>query len=97
VGRYALAPNAAQWLDHNTETSGQLSIPVITLHTTRDPVVPLFHEGLLAGKAASAGSTGNLLQRSVDRYGHCSFTPTEMLTALGDLTTWVETGITPAS
>lgn len=97
VGRYTLAQNASQWLSHNTEPSGQLSIPVITLHTLRDPVVPFFHETLLAAKAVSTGSTGNLLQRSVDRYGHCSFTPTEMLTALGDLATWVETGIKPTS
>lgn len=97
VQRYTLAPNASQWLNHNSEPSGQLSIPVLTLHTTRDPVVPFFHEGLLAANAAQAGSTANLLQRSVDRYGHCTFTGPEMLTALGDLATWVETGIKPAS
>lgn len=97
IGRYTLAPNAANWLEHNTEPSGSLGIPVVTLHTNRDPVVPTFHEAILAAKTAAAGSSGNLLQRTVDRYGHCTFTGAEMLTALGDLAVWVETGIKPAS
>jgi len=97
VHRFTLAPNASQWLVQNYEPSGALSIPVLTLHTTRDPVVPAFHETILGTLAATAGSSGNLLQRSVDRYGHCTFTGAEMLTALGDLASWVDTGVKPAN
>lgn len=97
VDRFTLAPNASQWLVQNYEPSGALSIPVLTLHTTRDPVVPAFHETILGTRAATAGSSGNLLQRSVDRYGHCTFTGAEMLTALGDLASWVDTGVKPTN
>ncbi len=97
VERFTLAPNASQWLEHNYEPTGELRIPVITLHTTRDPVVPIFHEGLLAAKAASTGAGANLLQRSVSRYGHCTFTLGEMTSALSDLATWIDTGVKPAN
>jgi pimeloyl-ACP methyl ester carboxylesterase len=96
VERFDLAANANAWLRHNYEPSGDLSIPVITLHTTRDPVVPFFHEGLLAAQVAQRGATANLMQRSFSRYGHCTFAIPEMLTALNDLATWVDTGVKPA-
>lgn len=63
----------------------------------RAPVEPILHEGLLGAKATSTGSTGHLLQRSFDRYGHCTFSVPEMLTALNDLSAWVDTGIKPAN
>lgn len=97
ISRFTLAANASQWLEHNYEPSGDLDIPVLTLHTTRDPVVPFFHEGMLASKAASTGSAANLAQRSVNRYGHCSFTLGEMTTALNDLAGWINTGVKPAN
>ena len=97
IGRYELAPNAAQWLQHTYEPSGSLSIPVLTLHTTRDPVVPFLHEALLAAKVATAQSSAFLLQRSMNRYGHCAFTPQETMTALNDLAGWVDSGIKPAN
>ena len=96
VERFTLASNAAQWLEHNYEPSGALSIPVLTLHTTRDPVVPFFHETIFGIKAAQSGSSASLLQRSVSRYGHCAFALPEMVAALGDLAGWVDSGIKPA-
>ena len=37
---------------------------MMTLHTMRDPVVPVFHEDLLAQVASGP----NLVRRSVDRF-----------------------------
>ena len=67
------------------QTSWQLSIPLVTLHTTGDPIVPFLHELLYAGKAAAAGATGFLEQRAVTRYGHCAFRQDELLGVFGDL------------
>ena len=97
IGRFTITPQAAQWTDQNYEPSGNLAIPVLTLHTSRDPVAPIFNETILAAKVASAGSSANLLQRTVSRYGHCTFAPSEIVTALSDLAGWVQTGIKPAS
>ena len=85
-------PDAANYLKKYYETTGDLRIPMLTIHTSRDPVVPIFHEALYAGRA---GATGNLVQRTITRYGHCTFTAAEMATAFRDLAGWVENGTRP--
>jgi pimeloyl-ACP methyl ester carboxylesterase len=97
VERFSLAANANAWLRNNYEPSGDLQVPVLTLHTTRDPVVPFFHEGLLAAQVQQRGAAANLLQRSISRYGHCSFAVPEMIASLNDLAQWVDTGVKPAA
>jgi pimeloyl-ACP methyl ester carboxylesterase len=62
-------------------TTGQLHRPLVTLHTTLDPVVPFRHELLYAGKVLLAGRSGNLITLPVPRYGHCHFTIDEVLGA----------------
>jgi pimeloyl-ACP methyl ester carboxylesterase len=68
------------------ETSGAITIPVSTLHTVGDPIIPVNQESGYAGKVAAQGATSLLTQRSVDRYGHCAFTGPEVLQAFGLLT-----------
>ena len=96
VARYQSTPDARAFLDHYYEPDGKLEIPLLTLHTTRDPVVPVFHEDLYRDKVASAGRSQFLLQRRVARYGHVNFSPAEIVAAFLDLSNWVETGQKPA-
>jgi hypothetical protein len=62
------------------ETSGAPTIPLVTLHTTGDEIIPFAHESLYGIKHAAA-----IAQIPVDRPGHCNFTPAEMLGALARL------------
>lgn len=96
IQRYVSAPDAERYLENYYEPSGKLKIPVLTMHTTADPDLPFFHEALFAARVAAAGSSDNLVQRSVDRFGHCNFTLAEHLAAFSDLLTWVHTGVRPA-
>ena len=52
---------------------------------TRDPVVPFFHEDLLAQVATGPW----LVQRNIDRYGHCNFTVGELMVNFDELVSWV--------
>ena len=94
--RFTATPDAAAYLQKYYEPDGRLSIPMITLHTTRDPIVPAWHEGIYAGRVHAAGRDGNLVQRSVDGFGHCTFSGLDQLRAFGDLVNWVEHGVVPA-
>ena len=67
------------------ETSGNLSIPLVTLHTTGDPVIPYWHTTRYHNKIMASGSTRFYEHIGVDRYGHCSFTPVEVLNAFNRL------------
>ena len=92
VARHAADPEARANVER-FQTSGQLAVPVVTLHTTGDPIVPFLHESLYADKAAAAGASELLQQRAVTRYGHCAFQQAELLGAFGDLVGRVEGSI----
>ena len=62
------------------ETTGHLTRPLVTLHTRGDEVIPFLHEPLYLAKVLLTGHSG-LLPLPVARYGHCNFTPNELLTA----------------
>jgi pimeloyl-ACP methyl ester carboxylesterase len=85
VARVAATASARTGLDA-FETSGTLSIPVSTLHTTGDPIIPLSQETSYAAKVEAQGATSFLSQQAPDRYGHCTFTGAEVLQAFGSLT-----------
>jgi pimeloyl-ACP methyl ester carboxylesterase len=95
VERYGASPDAVNYLEKYFEPTGDLRIPTLTLHTTRDPVVPAWHEPIYAAKALAAGTSGNLVQRSINRFGHCTFTGAETLQAFADLVAWVEHDVRP--
>jgi pimeloyl-ACP methyl ester carboxylesterase len=79
VRRFDENPTAATNIALDYETTGVLTRPIITLHTTSDPVVPYWHETLYAQKAANAGASSHLIQIPVLRYGHCNFTGLEVV------------------
>jgi pimeloyl-ACP methyl ester carboxylesterase len=76
------------------QTSGAVTIPLVTLHTTKDEVVPYWQELLYFAKVKAAGSN-NVILIPVSRYGHCNFTTAEVLAAFGLLVLKV-TGSRPA-
>ena len=95
VERFEADRAAVNYYEHNYAPSGQIDIPVITLHTTRDPAIPVTHEALFTAAAAAAGRSDWLVQRSVDRWGHCTFTPGEVDDAFAELVGWVISGQRP--
>jgi hypothetical protein len=61
------------------QTTGMLTKPLVTMHTLGDPIVPFWHEGLYASKVVGAGAGSKLTVLPINRYGHCSFKPAEIL------------------
>jgi pimeloyl-ACP methyl ester carboxylesterase len=97
VKRYTATPDAMNYFEKYYTPDGALRIPTVTIHTTRDPVVPIFHESLFASAVSGNDKSSLLLQRTVTAYGHCNFSATDMLSAFQALASWVETGTKPAS
>lgn len=95
VKRFNADRAALNYYQRNYAPTGRIGIPVLTLHTSRDPGIPYSHEGLFADAVNAAGRSDLLIQRPVDRWGHCAFTPAEMQTAFADLVEWVTTGERP--
>jgi len=77
-------------------TSGDLRIPVLSLHTLGDLFVPFHMEQVYAQRVAAHNASNLLVQRATRDFGHCSFTAPELVTTFVDLVKWVETGAKPA-
>jgi len=95
VTRYTATPDALEWLEHNYEPTGDLRIPMITVHKTRDRLVPYRHEAAYRERVTAAGASKNLLQRSDDSFGHCDFGVPQMMSNFQDLVGWVNSGVQP--
>lgn len=76
-------------------TTGDLHMPMLTLHTLGDLFVPFHMEQEYASRVKAKGHSHDLVQRAARDYGHCAFTPTELVTTFGDLVKWVEGGVKP--
>ena len=99
VQRFSGTPAAQNTMDHNYTPTGDLRIPALTLSTYRDPVAPGFHRAIYGQTVAAMGNSDRLVQREVlgtgGGYGHCTFTPDELLQAFLDLVLWGEFGVKP--
>jgi pimeloyl-ACP methyl ester carboxylesterase len=76
--------------------SGDITIPVLTLHTIGDLFVPFSMEQIYAQRVAENGASHLLVQRAIRDFGHCTFTPEELIMGFVDLVSWVKYGILPA-
>jgi len=95
VARYASNPSAVNYMKHYYTTTGDLKIPVITLHAKRDPIVPIFHEDIYAVAVTNAGASQYLLQRQFDEFGHTGISDTDVEEAFFALVQWVHSGVKP--
>lgn len=90
VGRYSADPAALAAIAAGYQTGGRLQMPVVTLHTTGDPVVPFWHAVEYRAKVEAAGATARYEQYAIPRYGHCTFTALEVLGAFNRLVALAE-------
>ncbi|HYW32425.1 MAG TPA: alpha/beta hydrolase [Gemmatimonas sp.] len=97
VTRYSIAPSAANYLEHHFTPTGELGMPVLTLHNRWDPAVPEFHETALRNAVAAQGNSGSLLQRKVNAYGHCAINADQVQKSFYEVADWARTGVKPAS
>lgn len=98
VQRVSADPQArrSNGLANVTPTTGDLRIPMLTLHTLGDLFVPFHMEQVYARRVAARGWSHNLVQRATRDYGHCAFTGPELVQTFSDLVKWVEGGVKPA-
>jgi hypothetical protein len=75
--------------------SGDIEVPVLTLHNLGDLFVPAHHEVAYASRVEANGASDLLVQRAIRGVLHCDFTAEEFGTAFLDLVAWVNTGVKP--
>ena len=76
--------------------SGDIGIPVLTLHNLGDLFVPVLNEVEYVQRVEANGKRDLLVQRAIRGVNHCDFTEAEFSTAFLDLVAWLEFGVKPA-
>jgi pimeloyl-ACP methyl ester carboxylesterase len=90
--RVSAKPSAVGYLLRNIAFNGDISVPVLTMHTTGDGLVVPENEQAYQSVVDRAGNGALLRQVFVHRAGHCAFTPAETITALQVLQNRLSTG-----
>jgi pimeloyl-ACP methyl ester carboxylesterase len=88
IRRFTADRQALRELQNFYETSGNVPVPVVTLHTTADPIVLSSQPKIYQIKALIRGgyeSFSNVVPRKVDRYGHVNVTAQEAFEAFSIL------------
>lgn len=82
IVRVSADPAAIAEMRARYDTTGRIERPLVTIHTTLDSQVPYFHAALYEEKCVREGSQGTRhFHFPVERFGHCNFTPEEVLGA----------------
>lgn len=82
VQRREASPEALAEIAARYETTGELVSPLVSIHTTRDELVPYFHVPAYLVKTWLTGAfPARYFHIPVERYGHCAFTSAESLVA----------------
>jgi dienelactone hydrolase len=84
--------SAVNYADKYIVFNGNISIPVLTIHTTGDGLVVNQQEQAYRSVVSSKGNASLLRQLFIHRANHCTFTPAEMVTAFGALVNRINTG-----
>jgi pimeloyl-ACP methyl ester carboxylesterase len=75
--------------------TGDIEVPVVSLHTLGELFVPFKMEQVYARRVARHGKSRLLVSRAIRDVNHCGFTLDELTRGFDDLTTWVEHGVRP--
>ncbi len=92
VERFTADRFALNRINSHYQTSGMLQVPLVTIHTTGDPIVPYWQETLYEAKVAASGASLLHTNIPIPRYGHCSFTVPEVVGAFQTLVLKVTLG-----
>ena len=88
-----LRTDGLRWIP---QVNGDISIPVVTIHTLGDLFVPFKMEQVYAARTKAKGTDKFLVQRAIRDVGHCAFTAAEGTAAFDAMIQWEGGGPKPA-
>ncbi|MFC8197681.1 hypothetical protein ACFUTV_20050 [Streptomyces sp. NPDC057298] len=99
VERFAADATAVRDLSYDSDITGRVAIPVLTLHAIDDPTAFVEHEAAYRDSLRGAHRERNLVQTFTREREHSGLSTAEYANSIATLATWVRTGRkpTPAS
>ncbi len=95
VKRYAADPKSVAYLRNYYTPTGRISKPMLAVHTTYDPLVPVTIPNMYTSLTEQAATSNLFVQQYVKHDGHCTILPGEVAKAFAELREWKSSGVRP--
>lgn len=95
VERFTADPDALAALAYDSDLSGDIVLPTVTIHARYDPTAFVEHSAMYAGTVAGAGRSNLLVQTFTTETEHSRLSAPQYVALLESLEAWIETGERP--
>ncbi|MET0135646.1 MAG: hypothetical protein ABW215_18865 [Kibdelosporangium sp.] len=95
VERFRADATAARDLSYDSDVTGKVPVPVLTMHAINDPTAFVEHESAYRASVTNAGNGRNLVQTFTKESEHSALSDSGYASAISALSTWVRTGRRP--
>ncbi|WP_372343464.1 alpha/beta hydrolase family protein [Streptomyces sp. KL116D] len=95
VARFSADPTARRDLSYDSDLTGRVTLPVLTLHAIDDPTAFVEHEAAYRATLRGAGRDGHLVQTFTTETEHSALSDSEYANSLAALDRWSRTGEKP--
>ena len=95
IARYAADPKALAYLRNYYTPTGRIQRPMLAIHTSYDPLVPVWIPNLYQTTVQNAGTENLFVQQYVKHDGHCAITPEEVASGFAELRSWKSSSTRP--
>jgi hypothetical protein len=76
--------------------TGKLTKPMLAIHTSYDPLVPVWIPNSYQSVVEQAGAANMFVHQYVRHDGHCTISPQETIQGFEELRAWVKSGNRPS-
>lgn len=95
VARFSADPTARRDLSYDSDLTGAVDLPVLTLHAIGDPSVSVEHQAAYRATVEAAGRGDNLVQTFTTEEAHNELSDAEYAASLAALDEWASSGTRP--
>jgi pimeloyl-ACP methyl ester carboxylesterase len=95
ISRYAADPKALEYLRAFYTPTGRILKPMLAIHTSYDPLVPVWIPNMYQTTAQTSGTANLFVQQYVKHDGHCAILPDEIAAGFAELRAWKTSGTRP--
>jgi alpha-beta hydrolase superfamily lysophospholipase len=96
VARFAAEPRAVMEFARDGDATGEIPVPVLTLHAIDDPTAFVEHESEYRERVTRAGRLDRLVQTFTREAEHSYLSSAEYAALLEALVGWIDTGVKPS-
>ncbi|ALG08818.1 hypothetical protein [Kibdelosporangium phytohabitans] len=97
VQRFWADPSAVRDLSYDSDVTGSISVPVLSMHAINDPTAFVEHDAAYRASVTHAGNSRYLVQTFTRESEHSALSDSGYAAAVSALATWVKTSRKPTA